>query len=158
MNIFSARGLCETVPLILNTFSARGQQADSRNGSDECKICYEATVDCVLYMCGHMCLCYEVIFFLTFPLQHRLFSFKCLLVIFISWSSNFIMGRQIHFRYCNFLWITLLSVSVVNPWHFNMVRIRILVYVPLSNGSVRPKNIRIRIQNAGKMSTRSQKQ
>ena len=28
--------------------------------SDECKICYEATVDCVLYMCGHMCLCYQV--------------------------------------------------------------------------------------------------
>jgi len=37
--------------------SSRGQ--DSRNGSDECKICYEATVDCVLYMCGHMCLCYQ---------------------------------------------------------------------------------------------------
>jgi len=37
--------------------SSRGQE--NRNGSDECKICYEATVDCVLYMCGHMCLCYQ---------------------------------------------------------------------------------------------------
>jgi len=37
--------------------SSRGR--DTRNSSDECKICYEATVDCVLYSCGHMCLCYE---------------------------------------------------------------------------------------------------
>jgi len=29
------------------------------DGSNECKICYEGTVDCVLYTCGHMCLCYE---------------------------------------------------------------------------------------------------
>ena len=37
------------------------RNADSRNnGTDECKICYENIVDCVLYACGHMCLCYEV--------------------------------------------------------------------------------------------------
>ena len=28
--------------------------------AEECKICYEAPVDCVLYVCGHMCLCYQV--------------------------------------------------------------------------------------------------
>ena len=32
----------------------------SGGGGEECKICYEAPVDCVLYMCGHMCLCYQV--------------------------------------------------------------------------------------------------
>ncbi|XP_078101224.1 E3 ubiquitin-protein ligase NEURL1-like [Sander vitreus] len=26
--------------------------------SDECSICYENTVDTVIYACGHMCLCY----------------------------------------------------------------------------------------------------
>lgn len=30
--------------------------------SEECKICYENQVDCVLYVCGHMCLCYECAF------------------------------------------------------------------------------------------------
>lgn len=25
----------------------------------ECTICYENSIDCVLYMCGHMCMCYE---------------------------------------------------------------------------------------------------
>jgi len=28
-------------------------------GSEDCKICYERIVDCVLYQCGHMCMCYE---------------------------------------------------------------------------------------------------
>lgn len=32
---------------------ASGQQPTS-----ECSICYERAVDCVLYMCGHMCMCY----------------------------------------------------------------------------------------------------
>jgi protein neuralized len=39
--------------------SSRNRNTDSRNGTDECKICYENIVDCVLYACGHMCLCYE---------------------------------------------------------------------------------------------------
>ncbi|XP_026472645.1 protein neuralized-like isoform X2 [Ctenocephalides felis] len=26
---------------------------------EECTICYENPIDCVLYMCGHMCMCYE---------------------------------------------------------------------------------------------------
>lgn len=40
-----------------------------QNGSDilgagpgsgvECTICYENPIDSVLYMCGHMCMCYE---------------------------------------------------------------------------------------------------
>ncbi|KAJ8943711.1 hypothetical protein NQ314_009684 [Rhamnusium bicolor] len=25
----------------------------------ECTICYEHSIDAVLYMCGHMCMCYE---------------------------------------------------------------------------------------------------
>lgn len=25
----------------------------------ECTICYENSIDAVLYMCGHMCMCYE---------------------------------------------------------------------------------------------------
>ena len=27
--------------------------------SSECTVCYERSVDCVLYSCGHMCLCYD---------------------------------------------------------------------------------------------------
>ena len=26
---------------------------------NECVICYEADVDCVLYSCGHMCMCFS---------------------------------------------------------------------------------------------------
>ncbi|KAM6916198.1 E3 ubiquitin-protein ligase NEURL1-like [Xenentodon cancila] len=33
-------------------------QSCSGSWSDECTICYENTVDTVLYACGHMCLCY----------------------------------------------------------------------------------------------------
>ncbi|KAK2163673.1 hypothetical protein LSH36_75g04037 [Paralvinella palmiformis] len=29
------------------------------NESNECKVCMNNAVDCVLYTCGHMCLCYE---------------------------------------------------------------------------------------------------
>jgi len=35
------------------------RRAQDGQGTEECKICYEAPVDCVLYQCGHMCLCYE---------------------------------------------------------------------------------------------------
>jgi len=38
-----------------NSQSNRSQEVRS----DECKICFEAAVDCVLYTCGHMCLCYQ---------------------------------------------------------------------------------------------------
>jgi len=38
---------------------AGGVEGRPEGRSDECKICYESPVDCVLYMCGHMCLCYE---------------------------------------------------------------------------------------------------
>jgi len=38
--------------------SGSSRQPESSR-SEECKICYEATVDCVLYVCGHMCLCYQ---------------------------------------------------------------------------------------------------
>ena len=31
----------------------------SQSNSSECTICYEKCVDCVIYTCGHMCMCYE---------------------------------------------------------------------------------------------------
>lgn len=33
--------------------------ADGSAAGGECTVCYERSVDCVLYSCGHMCLCYE---------------------------------------------------------------------------------------------------
>merc|ERR1719273_220664 len=39
--------------------SGPGLAGGSADRSEECKICYEAQVECVLYVCGHMCLCYE---------------------------------------------------------------------------------------------------
>ena len=47
----------------LNTASA--VETDTLNTSTssqnttECIVCYEKVVDCVIYTCGHMCLCYE---------------------------------------------------------------------------------------------------
>jgi len=29
------------------------------NASNECSVCFEKPTDCVLYMCGHVCMCYE---------------------------------------------------------------------------------------------------
>ena len=56
---------------------AGGGQASGPAG-EECKICYEAPVDCVLYMCGHMCLCYQVTPTQSSPAsQHSLFSAPC---------------------------------------------------------------------------------
>lgn len=34
-------------------------QEAADNASNECSVCFEKAVDCVLYTCGHMCLCYE---------------------------------------------------------------------------------------------------
>ncbi|XP_055375072.1 protein neuralized isoform X2 [Condylostylus longicornis] len=33
--------------------------AEQQNSGAECTICYENPIDSVLYMCGHMCMCYE---------------------------------------------------------------------------------------------------
>lgn len=37
--------------------------ANSQNlleeGTTDCKVCWERAINCVLYTCGHMCLCYE---------------------------------------------------------------------------------------------------
>jgi len=32
------------------------------NSSNECAVCLERPPDCVLYMCGHMCMCYKCAF------------------------------------------------------------------------------------------------
>ena len=29
------------------------------NASNECSVCFERATDCVLYTCGHVCMCYE---------------------------------------------------------------------------------------------------
>ena len=44
------------------TSAEQPPRSKETKSTDECKICYEASVDCVLYVCGHMCLCYEVDF------------------------------------------------------------------------------------------------
>lgn len=33
--------------------------ANLGTGGVECTICYEHPIDSVLYVCGHMCMCYE---------------------------------------------------------------------------------------------------
>lgn len=34
-------------------------EATAASAGTECTICYERPIDSVLYMCGHMCMCYE---------------------------------------------------------------------------------------------------
>ncbi|KAF4530720.1 hypothetical protein B566_EDAN013314 [Ephemera danica] len=36
-----------------------GIWGEGTTGGNECSICYERSIDSVLYMCGHMCMCYE---------------------------------------------------------------------------------------------------
>ncbi|XP_037922323.1 protein neuralized isoform X1 [Hermetia illucens] len=43
----------------LNQWKDTGGTGDSSNSGAECTICYENQIDSVLYMCGHMCMCYE---------------------------------------------------------------------------------------------------
>ncbi|CAG2058130.1 unnamed protein product, partial [Timema podura] len=45
----------------LDSTSTMQQWADATatGGGTECTICYERPIDSVLYMCGHMCMCYE---------------------------------------------------------------------------------------------------
>ena len=31
----------------------------SNSGPSECTLCFEKVIDCVLYTCGHMCMCYD---------------------------------------------------------------------------------------------------
>jgi protein neuralized len=49
----TASSYVETLTQSLNCHSASG------GASSECTVCYERSVDCVLYSCGHMCLCYD---------------------------------------------------------------------------------------------------
>jgi len=53
-------GEVRLMPTQPENFSSSSRSREPRTErSEECKICYEATVDAVLYSCGHMCLCYE---------------------------------------------------------------------------------------------------
>lgn len=36
-----------------------GDNGSEASGTNECIVCYEAPINTVLYMCGHMCMCYE---------------------------------------------------------------------------------------------------
>ena len=36
-----------------------GDGGSVTSASNECIVCYEAPINTVLYMCGHMCMCYE---------------------------------------------------------------------------------------------------
>ncbi|EEB18463.1 neuralized, putative [Pediculus humanus corporis] len=47
-----------------STIDTTSQWSDNESGTagitnSECSICYERSIDSVLYMCGHMCMCYE---------------------------------------------------------------------------------------------------
>nr|CAG4644663.1 EOG090X03H5 [Leptodora kindtii] len=42
----------------LNNLTLAAAEANS-GAAGECTVCYERAVDCVLYSCGHMCLCYD---------------------------------------------------------------------------------------------------
>ena len=39
--------------------SSSSTQSEQSHVQTECVICYESDVDCVLYSCGHMCMCYQ---------------------------------------------------------------------------------------------------
>ena len=39
--------------------STLGDSGGANGTFHECIVCYEKPVDSVLYMCGHMCMCYE---------------------------------------------------------------------------------------------------
>ena len=39
--------------------SSSSTNHDQSHVQTECVICYESDVDCVLYSCGHMCMCYQ---------------------------------------------------------------------------------------------------
>lgn len=34
-------------------------QGPLEDGATDCKVCWERVINCVLYTCGHMCLCFE---------------------------------------------------------------------------------------------------
>ncbi|KAL3276380.1 hypothetical protein HHI36_011764, partial [Cryptolaemus montrouzieri] len=42
-----------------STFGWLEQNGAAHGAGTECTICYENPIDAVLYMCGHMCMCYE---------------------------------------------------------------------------------------------------
>ena len=39
--------------------ASQAPSSPSHTASTECVICYESEVDCVIYSCGHMCLCFQ---------------------------------------------------------------------------------------------------
>ena len=42
-----------------NTTNSELNSSFGSNGPGECTVCYENIVDCVLYTCGHMCMCFD---------------------------------------------------------------------------------------------------
>lgn len=48
-----------TASSYVETLGLNCQSTGGAQTSSECTVCYERSVDCVLYSCGHMCLCYD---------------------------------------------------------------------------------------------------
>lgn len=43
----------------MNKWKDTVDHSGNSNAGAECTICYENQIDSVLYMCGHMCMCYD---------------------------------------------------------------------------------------------------
>ncbi|VVC36220.1 Hypothetical protein CINCED_3A011791 [Cinara cedri] len=55
----SARPPSVTIQQIQQPRAATVQPEQLPSGDGECAICFERKVDCALYTCGHLCMCYE---------------------------------------------------------------------------------------------------
>ena len=62
IDIYGAAQKIQTLGVKFPASSKSASQAPSspsHTASTECVICYESEVDCVLYSCGHMCMCFQ---------------------------------------------------------------------------------------------------
>jgi hypothetical protein len=47
-------------PMTTTAKSVRTSKAESKvYNQEECRICWDAPIECVFYSCGHMCLCWN---------------------------------------------------------------------------------------------------
>uniref|UniRef100_A0A6M2E0Q8 Putative notch signaling protein n=1 Tax=Xenopsylla cheopis TaxID=163159 RepID=A0A6M2E0Q8_XENCH len=58
-SIISTRSCNSFIEPVSSACSAKDNASAGPLPGEECTICYENLIDCVLYMCGHMCMCYE---------------------------------------------------------------------------------------------------
>ncbi|XP_054721551.1 protein neuralized-like isoform X2 [Uloborus diversus] len=50
---------CEALNISPSSNADETAASSSKRSNRECVICYEESVNCVIYRCGHMCMCYE---------------------------------------------------------------------------------------------------